>query len=451
MEVHPGHIACIFGGGVAGSEAASRLAERGVYSVVFEKGALPWGKIELGLPKWHAKQRDQEEKRIDSNLKNSYVNYVPLTELGHDITLEEALEVGFSVVLLAVGAWKDRPLSIPEIDRYVGRGFYYQNSFVSWFNQYHSPDYDGPKIELSDGAVVVGGGLASLDVVKILMLEATIRALEERGHKVSLFELEKKGIPKTLDQLGVEWEELGLQGCTLYYRRRAKDMPLIPVEDDTEVTPQKASQLEKVRKKLLDNFQRKYLFDFVPCSVPVDKIVEDDRLTGLIFRKTEIHDGKVKPIPGTEFPVKTPLVISSIGSIPESIPGVKMDRELFNIRNLSTGQLEGFDNVFALGNAVTGRGNIRASRLHGRSVTEWILENHLDWQDEGYSRLLELLEEEDTRILERFVSENGLKKSEEIEHILQIVRKHQSRVGYSGDYEAWVEEHSPVRLEAATE
>ena len=61
MNIHPGHFVAIFGGACAGSEAAFRLAERGIYVAVFEQQALPHGKIEDGLPKWHVKLRNKEE------------------------------------------------------------------------------------------------------------------------------------------------------------------------------------------------------------------------------------------------------------------------------------------------------------------------------------------------------------------------------------------------------
>ncbi len=49
------HIVAIFGGAVSGSEAAYQLAEKGIRTVVFDQNALPYGKIEDGLPKWHVK------------------------------------------------------------------------------------------------------------------------------------------------------------------------------------------------------------------------------------------------------------------------------------------------------------------------------------------------------------------------------------------------------------
>lgn len=447
-SIHPAHCVCIVGGGIAGSEAAFRLAERGIYSVVIEMAALPWGKIELGLPKWHVKQRNMEEEGIDQRLSHPYVHYLPCTKLGEDVHFQEILKLKFSAVLLAVGAWKDRPLPVPRIEDYIGRGFYYQNPFVAWFNQYHSPAYDGPEFEIADDAIVVGGGLASLDVVKILMLETTCRTLADRGIKADLFELEKKGIPKILDRLGVAWQELGLKGCTLYYRREAKDMPLMPMDENP--SEEQLRKAELVRQKLLANFERKYLFHFQPRRVAVDKIVEGERLGGLVFRKTRLENGRVAEVPGSEEEVRSPLVISSIGSIPEPLPGLEVEKELLRIENFDTGKLVDFENVFALGNAVTGRGNIQASRVHGRQVSDSLMEQFFRWTEEDFQQLHTSIQnrtQEKVGKIARWLAQKKLKKPEEIEEILEWVKARQERVGYSGDYHGWVEKHRPIRLE----
>lgn len=179
MRFGPQHVVLIAGGAVAGSEAASQLARRGVRCIVVEQNDRPYGKIEDGLPRWHANLRRQEEKKIDDKLAHPLIHFVPRTKLGREVGLSEVLGSGVSAIVLAVGAWRDRPLPLPGIDAYVGRGFYYQNPLVYWFNHYPEPGYEGLEVVPADGALVVGGGLASLDVVKILMLETVTRALAE--------------------------------------------------------------------------------------------------------------------------------------------------------------------------------------------------------------------------------------------------------------------------------
>ncbi len=446
---HPGYFVAVFGGAVAGSEAALQLSRRGIYTAVFEQNALPYGKIEDGLPKWHVKLRNKEEEKIDEKLKQPYVFFVPKVKLGRDIDFEDVTRNwGFSAVLVATGAWRDRPLTIAGIDDYIGRGFYYQNPFVAWFNHNHESDYDGPQLETHDDAIVVGGGLASLDVVKILMIETTLKALKQRGYKIDMFTLEHEGIAKILESLGVTLPELGVKSCTLYYRRRIGDMPLSPLPANPT-----AEQLEKVgavRAKILKNFQAKYLFRFGECRVPVEKIVVGDRLAGLTFRRTNMVDGKAVPIPDSDEEVRSPLAISSIGSIPEGIAGMPAHGDIFRIRDPESGALEGYENVFALGNAVTGRGNINDSLHHGRKVSEHVMDNHLHWLEEDYEELLRQtsreVEHKISMISDQLTKKNLL-PAETIQTLRQRIQEWQQRVKYDGSYDRWIASHLPSRLE----
>ncbi len=441
MELHPGYVVAIFGGACAGSEAAHHLAQRGIYSVVFEKNALPYGKIEDGLPKWHVKLRNKEEQRIDDKITQPYVSYVPKVKLGQDIDFDEVInEWGFSAVLLAIGAWRDRPLPVEGIDEYTGKGFYYQNSFVDWFNHYHEPDYDREQCEVLDDALVVGGGLASIDVVKIFMLETALDAFGKKGIETDLFTLEKKGIPRIAETHGLQFEDLGLRGCTLYYRRRDIDMPL--ASPPPNATPEQLAKTQAVRQKILQNAQNKYRFKFRPCSVPVDKIVEGDRLVGLGFVKSEIIDGRVKTIPGTEFEVRSPLVISSIGSIPEPTPRIQMKGELFVIRDENTGEMEGYENVFALGNAVTGKGNIKDSEAHARQVVHHVMDNFLKWAPEDYEKLMNQGAEAVSANRDRCVL-----SVEQVQSLYDRISRLQKQAGYDGNYAGWAEKNRSIRLE----
>ena len=118
--VESGHIVAIFGGAVAGSEAASKLTERGIRCVVFEQNPLPYGKLESGLPKWHIKLRNKEEEKIDAKLNHNLIEFIPSVMLGEDIDFYDVVQNwNFSAVLLATGAWKDRSLPIEGIDAFI--------------------------------------------------------------------------------------------------------------------------------------------------------------------------------------------------------------------------------------------------------------------------------------------------------------------------------------------
>jgi len=439
------HFIAIFGGAVAGAEAAFQLANRGFRVVVFDQSPLPYGKIEDGLPKWHAKLRDKEEANINQKINQPNIRFVPGARLGRDVDFKDVLTWGFSAIILATGAWKDRPLPVNGIDDYINKGLYYQNPFVHWFNHKHEPNYTGQKFNIHDNALVVGGGLASLDVVKILMIETVQQALKERGIEVDLFTLDH-GINKVLDKHHLTLQDLGLKGCTLFYRRRAIDMPLSPLATDT---PENLAKAQVVRQKILDNFRKKYLFKFEPCSIPVEKIIKDDWLNGLRFQRTEIVDGRLIPT-DKFFDVESPLVISSIGSIPEMIKGVPSNGNIFKISNPESCLIDGYDHVFAIGNAVTGKGNINESVKHGREISEEIMENYLDWRQEDYEnwhrQTAATVNKEISKIID-VIEKKKFMTDEVIQSILDKIHTMQKKVGYNGNYEKWVEKNTPPRLE----
>src|SRR5487761_1116574 len=223
----PRHVIAVVGAATAGSEIARILAQRGALVVVFEQNPRPYGKIEDGLPRWHVKQRRDEDGEIDGRLDHPNIAYVPMTALGRDVDFEELrTRWGFSGIVLTHGAWRDRPFPVEGADQFVDRGLVYQNPLIYWFNHYNEKSYNGPRYELTPGAIVVGGGLASIDVVKVLQIEMTLRALAARGISENLVRIEREGIDAVLAAHSLKWADLGVAACKLYYRRRVLDMPL---------------------------------------------------------------------------------------------------------------------------------------------------------------------------------------------------------------------------------
>lgn len=379
-----GHFVAVIGGATAGAEVASRLAERGVSVFVFEQNERPYGKIEDGLPRWHEALRKKEYNTIDEKLSKPGVSFIPNTKIGEQIGFAELVnDWGFSAVVLANGAWRDRPLPIGGADEFINKGLVYQNSFVIAFNHAESSDITDAAYSVHDGAVIVGGGLASIDVAKIHTLELTITALANRGIETNIFELEVKGIPKILARHGLEWDDLGLEGATIYYRRRVEDMPLMSAPDGADEA--RLKKVEAGRRRMLEKATEKYRFKVVPLCAPDGLIVKDDRLVGLRFRRTKIENGRVVMQDET-FDVRAPAIISSIGSIPEPIEGIDMKGELFDFKDWDIGKLDGYPTVFSVGNVVTGKGNIVASRKHATQVSKEAIEAYLGVADENVDR-----------------------------------------------------------------
>src|SRR6266550_3165990 len=152
------YYVAIIGGAVSGSVSTELLADHGIRVAVIEQNKRPYGKIEDGLPRWHVEQRKQEYARIDARMRKPGVSFVPSSKLGREVAFEDlCTNWGFSAVILANGAWRDRDLGIPGADQYIDKGLVYQNPFIYWYNHKNEKSYDGPRYDAPDGTLVLGG------------------------------------------------------------------------------------------------------------------------------------------------------------------------------------------------------------------------------------------------------------------------------------------------------
>jgi ferredoxin--NADP+ reductase len=455
MTERPYHFVAIVGGAIAGSVAAEILADHGIHVVVIEQNKRPYGKIEDGLPRWHLEQRKQEYSRIDARLKKPGVFFLPCTKLGRDLDFRDLCDNwGFSAVVLANGAWRDRELGIPGAEEYIDKGLVYQNPFVYWFNHKNDPGSTGLRYQAPDEALIVGGGLASIDVVKILQLENYERVLRVRGVETDVYELEKKGIPALCRMHGIAPEDLGVKGCLLIYRRRGQDMPL--AQPPENATADQITKTEAIREKILRLARGKYLFRVQDRTVPTGLLVEDGRLVGLKVAETKVEGRKAEVVAGSEYELPAPLVISSIGSVPEEIPGVLMKGEYYDFKDEALPRYAGSDHVFGVGNVVSGQGNIRASLLHSQEVTTKLIEDYIGVADGGsapvrfYAGAEAQGAAQAQAVRDRVQVMPGL-SSLEIAALERRIRVLQERVGYTGDYDSWIAGVIPFRSRRSDE
>ena len=177
----PTHSVAVIGGAVAGAEVASVLADRGAEVVVFEQNPRPYGKIEDGLPRWHValrrKEYDGDRRRTCPSRRRAASCRARKDGERHPLP-----GAGGGLGLLRVWCWPVVPgatarCAIEGADDYIDKGLIYQNPFIIWFNHNVEEGLRRPRalrVRLDD-AIVVGGGLASIDVAKVLMLETTKR------------------------------------------------------------------------------------------------------------------------------------------------------------------------------------------------------------------------------------------------------------------------------------
>jgi len=443
------HFVAVIGGAISGSVAAEILADRGIRVAVIEQNKRPYGKIEDGLPRWHVEQRKQEYGRIDARLRKPNVYFIPGTKLGNDLDFQDLCSNwGFSAIILANGAWRDRDIGIPGAEKFVDKGLVYQNPFIYWYNHKNEKDYSGPRYETPDEAVVVGGGLASIDVVKVLQFENYERAMKARGIQLSMHDLEK-GIPAACKTKGIKPEDLGVKGCLLIYRRREQDMPLAQPPDNA--TPEQLAKTEQVRQKMLRLARDRYLFRFQERRLPVGFTEENGQMAGLKVVETKVEGRKVEPVPGSEQILRTSLVVSSIGSVPEIISGIAMKGEYCTFTDEDLPRYMGRKNVFGVGNVVTGQGNIRVSQVHSQKVTNHLVENYLGIGNDGdLSQIYAAAEKavgEQVRSIEGRIEALPALSPTEITALEQRVRELQARVGYMSDYDSWIAKVTPPDLE----
>jgi ferredoxin--NADP+ reductase len=445
------YFVAIVGGAISGSVAAEILAEQGIQVAVIEQNKRPYGKIEDGLPRWHVDQRKQEYGRIDARLNKPGVHFIPSTKVGRDLSFEDLVNTwGFSAVILANGAWRDRDLGVPGAWEFVDKGLIYQNPFIYWYNHKNEGNYTGQRYETPDETLVVGGGLASIDVVKVLQLENYERALKTRGVRVDMHELEKKGIASTCKAHGIEPGHLGVKGCLLIYRRREQDMPLAQPPDNA--TPEQIAKTEQVRQKMLRLARDKFLFRVQDRRMATGLIVENGRVAGLRVAETKVEGRSAQPIPGSEYELRAPLVISSIGSVPESIPSVAMKGEYYTFAEEGLPRYLGHSRVFGVGNVVTGQGNIRVSLVHSQKVTTQLIENYMGIgnPDGDFSALYAAAESrvasQAQAIEEKLLTLPALSQ-DEVARIQQRIRTLQERAGYTSNYDSWIAKVTPPDLE----
>jgi ferredoxin/flavodoxin---NADP+ reductase len=168
--------------------------------------------------------------------------------------------------------------------------------------------------------------------------------------------------------------------------------------------------------------------------------------------ETKIEGRKAEPIPGSEQEIRAPLVVSSIGSVPEKLPGIDMKGEYYTFTDEDLPRYTGMNRVFGVGNVVTGQGNIRVSLVHSQKVTAHLIENYIRTGDKNGDILAVDAAAEDriadqSEAIEKKIEALPSLSAEQVQAVEQRIHSLQEKAGYTADYDRWIAKVTPPDLE----
>jgi len=170
-------------GAISGSVAAEILADHGIRVAVCStrirrRTERSKTVCRVGTSS-NANRNTAESTRA---MKKPNVYFIPSTKLGRDLIFP-SFQVG-----LFRGDSGQRRVARPGIgvcqkqNSTLAKVSFTKNPFIYWYNHKNEKDYHGPRYETPDEAVVVGGGLASIDVVKVLQIRKLRTCFEGSRH-----------------------------------------------------------------------------------------------------------------------------------------------------------------------------------------------------------------------------------------------------------------------------
>ena len=312
----------IIGAGPAGLAAAEELRKKGYKVHVYDRHDRAGGLLIYGIPNFKL-EKDIVERRM-SYLENSGINFHLNTNIGQDITFQD-LRNKHDAVLIATGVYKARELPIeekyenvfPALDYLIASNRKGLGDDVKLFD-------DGTLNAKDKDVVVIGGGDTAMDCVRTAIRQ------EARSVKC-LYRRDKENMPGSAREVNNAEEE----GVEFIWKSLPKDF----------IGNGKAQEISCVKMSLSDPDE----------------------------------DGRQVPleVEGSDFKVKSDMVIAALGFSPEELPVLFNEQDLpvtkwGTIRVGFDTMMTSLDGVFAAGDIVRGASLVVWGIRDGREVANSI-------------------------------------------------------------------------------
>ena len=312
----------IIGAGPAGLAAAEELRKKGYKVHVYDRHDRAGGLLIYGIPNFKL-EKDIVERRM-SYLENSGIKFHLNINIGQDITFQD-LRNKHDAVLIATGVYKARELPIeekyenvfPALDYLIASNRKGLGDDVKLFD-------DGTLNAKDKDVVVIGGGDTAMDCVRTAIRQ------EARSVKC-LYRRDKENMPGSAREVNNAEEE----GVEFIWKSLPKDF----------IGNGKAQEISCVKMSLSDPDE----------------------------------DGRQVPleVEGSDFKVKSDMVIAALGFSPEELPVLFNEQDLpvtkwGTVRVGFDTMMTSLDGVFAAGDIVRGASLVVWGIRDGREVANSI-------------------------------------------------------------------------------
>ena len=312
----------IIGAGPAGLAAAEELRKKGYKVHLYDRHDRAGGLLIYGIPNFKL-EKDIVERRM-SYLENSGINFHLNINIGQDITFQD-LRNKHDAVLIATGVYKARELPIeekyenvfPALDYLIASNRKGLGDDVKLFD-------DGTLNAKDKDVVVIGGGDTAMDCVRTAIRQ------EARSVKC-LYRRDKENMPGSAREVNNAEEE----GVEFIWKSLPKDF----------IGNGKAQEISCVKMSLSDPDE----------------------------------DGRQVPleVEGSDFKVKSDMVIAALGFSPEELPVLFNEQDLpvtkwGTVRVGFDTMMTSLDGVFAAGDIVRGASLVVWGIRDGREVANSI-------------------------------------------------------------------------------
>jgi len=315
----------IIGAGPAGLTAACYLAIEGYPVTVFEKLPVAGGMMAVGIPEFRL-PRDILQAEIEK-IRELGVEIKLNVEIGKDMGFQD-IQRDYQSIFIGIGCHRPIKLGVPGEDELKG-----VIDGITFLRNIHL----GKPTLLKGRAVVIGGGNVAVDSARVA-------------------------------------KRLGFRDVAILYRRTREEMPAYDYEVD---------------EAMEEGIEIEFL------TAPTKIIGENGEVCALQCVRMELGEpdesGRRRPIPikGSEFEVKTDVVIAAIGQQPDLGPlalegEIKASKRGWIVVDPQTG-LTNMPGIFAGGDVVSGPRTVVEAVGFGKNVASAI-DLYLRGEDMGAAR-----------------------------------------------------------------